>query len=82
MPLDHIVDVPLYSQRQHFDRSYWELKFVLWPRHCYLTNKRLWLTQAYRGTRVITGPGEPAFVITWMSKQSFTVAALGGNVNG
>jgi hypothetical protein len=35
-----------------------EYKFAWLPETCYLTGNRIWLTKAYRMTRIITGPGE------------------------
>lgn len=34
-----------------FDRSVEELKWVLWPRRCYDSNRLLWLEYAYRSRR-------------------------------
>lgn len=73
---------PLFSQREFYRRAYWQFKFVLWPRRCDLSKNRIWLERAYRGTRVITGPGEPVYEYKWLSKESFLKAALGGIING
>ena len=78
MPLDELMYRPLFSQREFFRRAHWQLKFVLWPQHCDLSDKKIWLKRAYRGTVVITGPGEPVYECRWLTKESFTVAALGG----
>ena len=79
MPLDSNMGCrPLFSQREFFRKAHWQLRFVLWPRRCDLSNKRIWLKQAYRGTVVITGPGDPVYKYRWLTKESFTVAALGG----
>ena len=34
-----------------FERSSDELKFCLWPRRCYATNRLMWLESAYRSRR-------------------------------
>ena len=81
MPLDELVYKPLFFQREFYRRAYWQLKFVWWPRRCDLSDKRIWLKRAYRGIRVITGPGEPVYEYRWLTKESFTVAALGGIIN-
>jgi hypothetical protein len=78
MPLDNLLYKPLFSQREFFRKAHWQLRFVLWPRQCYLSDKRIWLKQAYRGTVVITGPGDPVYEYRWLTKESFTVATLGG----
>jgi hypothetical protein len=78
MPLDDMGYQPLFSQREFFKKADWQLKFALWPTKCYLSNKKIWLKRAYRGVRVITGPGDPVYEYKWLTKESFTVAALGG----
>ena len=40
-------------------RAEFKLVYLFWPKRCYITGKRLWLTHAYKGTAVWTGPGEP-----------------------
>jgi hypothetical protein len=81
MPLDNLLYKPLFSQREFYRRAHWQLKFVLWPRRCDLSDKRIWLKRAYHGTVVITGPGDPVYEYRWLTKESFTVAALGGIIN-
>jgi hypothetical protein len=78
MPLDKLMYRPLFSQREFFKRAHWQLKFALWPQRCNLSDKRIWLKRAYCGTVVITGPGDPVYEYRWLTKESFTVAALGG----
>lgn len=78
MPLDTLMYGPLYSRREFYRRSSWQQKFVLWPRRCDISERRIWLERAYLGTRMITGPGTPVYEYRWLSKESFTVAALGG----
>jgi hypothetical protein len=78
MPLDQLMYRPLFSQREFYRRAHWQLKFVWWPRQCYLSDKKIWLKRAYQGTAVWTGPGDPVYEYRWLTKESFTVAALGG----
>jgi len=40
-------------------RADFKLVYLFWPRRCYITGKWLWMTYAYQGTAVWTGPGEP-----------------------
>lgn len=40
-------------------RAEWCLGFCWLPKRCAISNKILWLTMAYRGRLMITGPGEP-----------------------
>ena len=69
-------------QRLFYSRAHWQLKFVLWPRRCDLSNRSIWFETAYCGTKVITGPGKPVFERRWLTKESFIQAALGGIING
>jgi len=80
MPLDTLMHRPLFSQREFYRRAYWELKFVLWPRQCDLSDRRIWLEQAYLGTRMITGPGTPVYEYRWLSKEEFLFQKIRGNI--
>ena len=44
-----------------YDRAYWRLKFLWWPKRSALTGRWLWLRQVYEGTAMWTGPGSPVF---------------------
>lgn len=57
-----------------------ECKFILRPRRCYLTNRRLWLEYAYKQTALWTGPGEPLFEYRWYDKTEFLIAKLKNTV--
>lgn len=57
-------------------RCDWELKFALLPHRCVISNKLIWLKHAYRGIRVITGPGEPIIESHWLTKEEFVIWRL------
>lgn len=61
-----------------WDRATWQYKFALWPRKCDISNNRIWFKTAYKGTRMITGPGEPVFEYRWLSKEEFILGKLKG----
>ena len=48
----------------YYDRAYWEETFSLIPRRCDISNRWIWGKQ-YRGTRYITGPGDPVVLTYW-----------------
>lgn len=54
----------------------WELKLVLWPKQCYITGKKMWLEYAYRGTSVLTGPGDPIIDYRWHDKHEHLIWLL------
>jgi hypothetical protein len=56
----------------------WQLKFALWPQHCVRSNRLIWLRRAYRGTRVITGPGTPVIEHYWIDRDEFIIWNLKG----
>lgn len=78
MPLDTLMYRPLFSQREFFRRANWRLKFSLWPRRSFFSKKRIWLTYAYRGTAMWTGPGDPVYEHKWVSKEEFMISKLQG----
>lgn len=58
----------------------WELTFVLWPRRCYFTKKIIWLSHAYVGVSMLTGPGEPIFDYRWCDKKEYLFQKIKGNI--
>lgn len=61
-------------------RADWKYKFVVWPKHCEISGRRIWLEYAYKGTRTITGPGTPVFEYKWLSKEEFLIATIKGKL--
>lgn len=66
-----------YALHRVFD---WHLHFCLVPRECHLTGQRLWAKYCYKGTRGITGPGEPVFVDYYIDKFEFVIWQLKRNI--
>ncbi len=58
----------------------WELRFSFFPRRCFYTGKYLWLKLAYRGTAMITGPGEPIFEDRWCEKREYLFLKIQGTI--
>jgi hypothetical protein len=82
MPLDSLMGYREESNDEAFKRRCigWELTFLFWPRRCYYTKKLLWLKLAYRGTSMLTGPGEPIFEYRWCEKQEYLFLKIKGIV--
>lgn len=55
-----------------------ELEFVILPKLCTLTGKKLLFEYAYKQTAMWTGPGDPMFEYRWYKKDAFLVAKLKG----
>ena len=55
-----------------------DLRFVWWPKHCYVSGKLIWLSFAYRFRRIITGPGEPVIEDRWITKVEGIIKLLKG----
>jgi hypothetical protein len=62
-----------------YNRATWQLKFILWPKRCDISNKLLWLTHAYQGTATWFGPGTPVHEYKWHSTQEHIIWKLKGN---
>jgi hypothetical protein len=75
MPLDNLI---------WFDDDWnrwcigWKKQFALFPRRCYYTGKYLWLKPAYKGTAMITGPGEPVFESRWCDSKEYLFLKIKG----
>jgi hypothetical protein len=63
-----------------WSRAFWKYKFVFWPRRCEISKKIIWFECAYKGTRMITGPGEPVFKYRWLTKEEYLLAAIKGKI--
>jgi hypothetical protein len=63
-----------------FNRAYWALRFSWWPRRCAFSGERIWLTMAYKGTAIWTGPGEPVYEYKWLTKTEFLIGVLKGKI--
>jgi hypothetical protein len=67
-----------YDDKRFLSQNDVELKWVLWPRRCYVTGKWMWLTLAYCARYVITGPGDPCIWTRWYSRKEMLVLKLKG----
>lgn len=67
--MDEQIDI--FDQRANF-----KLVYLLWPRRCHITDKMLWLTHAYKGTAVWTGPGEPVEEYRYYDEVEFLIRKL------
>lgn len=77
MPLDSIM----WSNEDFKRRCIgWHLKFCLWPRRCFYTGKYLWLTSAYKGTAMVTGPGESVFEDRWCERHEYLFLKIKGTI--
>jgi hypothetical protein len=61
-------------------RATWKIKFCWWPRRCYLSDRGLWLRQAYLGETVWTGPGEPILEQHWLDPQEYIIGKIKGTI--
>ena len=59
---------PVHDNHIFYRKAKWALKFLLWPRRCELSKKILWLTYAYQGHAMWTGPGDPVHEYRWHGK--------------
>ncbi len=57
-----------------------QLKISFLPRRCFYTGKYLWLKLAYKGTAMITGPGEPVFEHRWCEKNQYLFLKVKGTI--
>jgi hypothetical protein len=62
-----------YDELDSFERNCigTQYKFVIFPKRCFISNKLLWLTFAYKQTAMYTGPGDPVFEDRWCERNEF-----------
>lgn len=67
--------------RNHIKNYAWEPRLSLWPRKSSWSNDRIRMFRtAYRGQRIIHGPGEPVLLVAWLTPEEFIIQRLKGNV--
>ena len=60
--LGQVMPIPgMANDDSFYNRAYWRLTILWWPRRSALTGRWLWLRQVYEGTAMWTGPGTPVF---------------------
>lgn len=58
----------------------WERKISFLPRKCFYTNKSIWLKSAYRGTAILTGPGDSLFEYRWVDSKEYLFLKIKGAI--
>ena len=80
MPLDNIMYTETSDEAFKRRCIGWRLAYSLIPRRCYYTGKLLWLTLAYEGTSMLTGPGDPIFEHRWCDRKEFLLLKIKGTI--
>lgn len=57
-----------------------EVKFLYWPRKCYISGKWLIFKEAYKQTAMWTGPGDPVFEYRYYNKSEFLIEKIKGQI--
>jgi hypothetical protein len=78
MPLDNQMNSPELYDQLFYDRAVWYTRFSWRPRRCALTGKLLWLTWAYQGTAMWTGPSALVYECKWVERGEFLFRRLKG----
>jgi hypothetical protein len=76
MPLDSFEDNDYFKRRC----IGWQRKLSIWPRRCFYTGKLIWIRYAYKGTAMITGPGEPVFIDRWVHPREYLFLKIKGTI--
>jgi hypothetical protein len=56
----------------------WQQKVSILPRRCYYTNKSLWFKKSFKGTAMLTGPGDPIFEDRWVHPKEYLFLKIKG----
>ena len=63
----------------YYQRATWKKTFALIPRRCDLSGRWIW-GRHIRGTRFITGPGDPVIISIWNHRHEHTLYRLKGKI--
>ena len=73
------MPIPMRDNNEFFySGAYWNRTFAIWPRLCDQSGKRIWMEWCFKGTRMITGPGEPVFQYRWVNSKEYLFAQVRG----
>jgi hypothetical protein len=64
-----------------YNRAYWRLTVLWWPKRSALTRRWLWLRPVYEGTAMWTGPGTPVFEFRYHEPAEHLIWRLKNNDN-
>jgi len=78
MPIPEHIGPDRYDDQRFLQRAETELKWVIWPQRCAVSNKWIWLTLAYCADYIISGPGDPAIWTRWYSREEMLILKLKG----
>lgn len=66
---------------QDMGRFRWKKTWTFWPRRCRISHARMRMfATAYRGHRILSGPGEDILLTRWISPETFMFQKLKGNI--
>jgi hypothetical protein len=71
-----MVYSPGLSENLPDNRYSWELEFAWLPHTCNSSGKRIWWQYAYRGVRIISGPGEPICFYRWLTSVEYLIKQI------
>lgn len=74
-----VVWIPDIDSWWNFDRSTWDRQFALWPVRSHDSNQLIWFKYAWRGYRMISGPGDPVIIKKWLTEQEYLMYLLKNN---
>lgn len=80
MPMDSLMGYRPETSDEAFKRRCigWELKYSLLPRRCSYSNKLIWFKKAFKGTSMLTGPGDAIFEYRWCDTKEYLFLKLKG----
>ncbi len=72
------MPIPFLRNDLLLQKAKWRRCFSWVPHKCKLSNKLIWLSWAYKGTVIYTGPGEPVIEFYWIKQNEFLIAQIKG----
>lgn len=77
------IEPDAYTRRamQNMNSFKWKLTWTFWPRRSYTSNKRMgWFQTAYKGIKIIDGPGESILFVRWLSSEEYLFEKIKGTI--
>lgn len=74
---DELTEDAIYKLR----RFHWSQAISIVGRRCFLSGNTIpWFSQAYKGIKIINGPGEDVVITKWATEEAVLFAKLKGTI--
>ncbi len=69
------------KELRRLDEYTWRLSLSIKPRRCFMSGETIpMFSYAYKGFRIISGPGEDLLIVRWLSTNAYLIEKIKGTI--